>query len=151
MSQAAIVDLISKWTTESGVRSLERRVAQVCRWAALRLAGPAGDGAADGPDGQDPTAQLAEAALAECGPDEHGRLALEAHHLPYIIGAEVFEPDLAERLQVGVAMGLGVTPTGGQLLFVEATRSKGSGRLTVTGQLGEVMRESVSTAMSLLR
>jgi len=94
----------------------------------------------------------AEAALAGCGPGEDGRLVVDAHHLPHIVGAEVFEPDLAERLTVGVAMGLGVTPMGGQLLFVEATKSKGSsGRLTVTGQLGEVMRESVSTTMSLLR
>lgn len=148
LSKAAIMDLVTKWTAESGVRSLERRIAQVCRWGALRLAGPSGEGtftvATD-------AERLAQTALAECGPDAEGRLVVEAQHLPHIVGAEIFEPDLAERLTVGVAMGLGVTATGGQLLFVEATRSKGSGRLTVTGQLGDVMRESVSTAMSLLR
>mmetsp|Transcript_125028 Transcript_125028/g.324791 ORF Transcript_125028/g.324791 Transcript_125028/m.324791 type:complete len:987 (+) Transcript_125028:60-3020(+) len=152
MSKAAITDLISKWTMESGVRSLERRVAQICRWAALRLAGAGTEVAKpDGDVGGGEADKLAEASLAECGPNAQGQLIVDAHHLPYIVGAEIFEPDLAERLSVGVAMGLGVTATGGQLLFVEATRSKGSGRLTVTGQLGEVMRESVSTAMSLLR
>lgn len=129
-------ELIAKWTTESGVRSLERRVAQICRWTALRLAGsevsPAGESGT-------PT------------PDATGRITVDAQHLHEIIGAEMYEPDLAERLTVGVAMGLAVTNTGGQLLFVEASRSKGSGRLTVTGQLGEVMVESVRTAMSLLR
>mmetsp|Transcript_31214 Transcript_31214/g.85611 ORF Transcript_31214/g.85611 Transcript_31214/m.85611 type:complete len:965 (+) Transcript_31214:75-2969(+) len=152
MTQAAIADLITKWTMETGVRSLERRVAQVCRWAALRLAGHTGGSLASMPAGRREEAEnVAEAVLSNCGPDADGRLSVDLHHLPHIVGAEIFEPDLAERLTVGVAMGLGVSPVGGQLLFVEATRSKGSGRLTVTGQLGEVMRESVSTAISLLR
>jgi len=137
LTRAALTDIITKWTMESGVRSLERRIAQVCRWAALRLNGV-----------EDERAHVGD---AECLPDAEGRLVVDARHLPRIIGAETFEPDIAERLTVGVAMGLGVTSTGGQLLFVEATRSKGVGKLTVTGQLGDVMRESVSTAMSLLR
>jgi ATP-dependent Lon protease len=78
-------------------------------------------------------------------------MVIDAHHLPYVVGAELFEPDLAERLTVGVSMGLSVSSVGGALLFIEAARSKGSGRLTITGQLGEVMRESVETSMSLLR
>lgn len=123
LTQAAISDLVLKWTMESGVRSLERRIAQVCRWAALRLGEKREDGV----------------------------ITVDAQQLPLIIGAEIFEPDLAERLTVGVAMGLGVTTVGGQLLFVEATRGKGTGQLIVTGQLGDVMRESVITAMSLLR
>mmetsp|Transcript_113803 Transcript_113803/g.328650 ORF Transcript_113803/g.328650 Transcript_113803/m.328650 type:complete len:972 (-) Transcript_113803:96-3011(-) len=158
ITPAAITELVTKWTMESGVRSLERRIAQVCRWAALRINGIDGrsSGAASEPGGGSDSSVLggqrsSASALADCGPDEHGRLHVDARHLPHILGAEMFEPDIAERLTVGVAMGLGVTSTGGQLLFVEATRSKGSGRLTVTGQLGDVMRESVSTAMSLLR
>lgn len=152
LTDAAISDLITKWTMESGVRSLERRIAQVCRWAALRVAGGGGDdvfltkgalpvGASGG--AHDP--------LAECAIGHDGVLRVDAKHLALIVGIELFEPDVSERLSVGVAMGLAVTPTGGQLLFVEATRTKGSGRLTITGQLGEVMRESVTTAMSLLR
>mmetsp|Transcript_18426 Transcript_18426/g.40292 ORF Transcript_18426/g.40292 Transcript_18426/m.40292 type:complete len:950 (+) Transcript_18426:73-2922(+) len=148
MSRMAISDLITKWTMESGVRSLERRVAQICRWAALRLAGPQCEGVVAA--GDDREVERASE-LAECGPNAQGRLFVEARHLPFIVGMEMFEPDLAERLSVGVAMGLAVTSTGGQLLFVEATRHIGSGKLTVTGQLGDVMRESVSTAMSLLR
>lgn len=163
MTKVAISDLVSKWTMESGVRSLERRVAQICRWAALRIAGTRDGGAATaalptlaGADKQDAEEQreaerLADVALAECGPGPDGKIVIDAHHLPHIVGAEMFEPDLAERLTVGVSMGLSVSTVGGQLLFIEATRNKGSGRLTVTGQLGEVMKESVSTAMSLLR
>jgi ATP-dependent Lon protease len=138
---------------ESGVRSLERRLAQICRWAALRLAGPT-DGtnvAAPIDEEKKEADRLAEVALAECGPDKEGRVCVDAQHLAHIVGSELFEPDLAERLSIGVSMGLGVTTNGGQLLFVEATRSNGSGRLTVTGQLGEVMLESVKIAMSLLR
>jgi ATP-dependent Lon protease len=148
VSEAAIADLISKWTMESGVRGLERHVAKICRWAAFRIAG--GSKSEVMPSAGNRSESAAEA-LAQCGPDENGQIYVESQHLPHIMGAEIFEPDLAERLTVGVAMGLGVTQTGGQLLFVEATKSKGSRRLTVTGQLGEVMKESVSTAMSLLR
>ncbi|CAK9112556.1 unnamed protein product [Durusdinium trenchii] len=146
MTQEAIRELITKWTVESGVRNLERRLAQawcwdrqgtekflVCRWAALRLA-------LLNPSHVSPR-------LATVAP----RLVVAVEHLPSILGAQVFEPDVSERLTVGVAMGLGVSATGGALLFVEASRSKGSGKLTVTGQLGEVMQESVRTAMSLLR
>mmetsp|Transcript_57028 Transcript_57028/g.151741 ORF Transcript_57028/g.151741 Transcript_57028/m.151741 type:complete len:802 (+) Transcript_57028:100-2505(+) len=148
VTPAAIRDLISKWTMESGVRSLERRLAQLCRWAALQL-----EGGASQLQSQErmESERLAEEALRECGPDASGRLTVDAHHLPHILGAEMFEPEVAERLVVGVSMGLAVTTAGGNLLFVEATRSNGSGRLTITGQLGDVMRESVSTAMSLLR
>ncbi|CAJ1429648.1 unnamed protein product, partial [Effrenium voratum] len=122
ITDEAMRELITKWTAESGVRSLERRIAQICRWSALRLAD---------------SKEAEEISVSS--------------ELPQILGAEIFEPDLAERLTVGVATGLGVSAAGGQLLFVEASRSKGSGRLTVTGQLGEVMLESVRTAMSLLR
>mmetsp|Transcript_53823 Transcript_53823/g.116340 ORF Transcript_53823/g.116340 Transcript_53823/m.116340 type:complete len:941 (-) Transcript_53823:49-2871(-) len=148
MSKVAISDLVTKWTMESGVRSLERRMAQVCRWAALRLAGAESEEVIAPVDEREAEK---EEELAECGPNVHGRIFVEARHLPFIVGMPIFEPDLAERLSEGVAMGLAVTSTGGQLLFVEATRHKGSGRLTVTGQLGDVMRESVSTSLSLLR
>jgi ATP-dependent Lon protease len=92
-----------------------------------------------------------EAALESCGPDSNGVISIDAHHLPSIVGVELFEPDIAERLTIGVAMGLSVSAVGGQLLFIEATRTFGKGRLTITGQLGKVMLESVETAMSLLR
>jgi ATP-dependent Lon protease len=92
-----------------------------------------------------------EGALAQCGPDSSGCITVDVQQLPYIVGAELFEPDIAERLTVGVAMGLSVSHVCGQLLFIEATRSAGQSRLTITGQLGKVMTESVETALSLLR
>ncbi|CAK0841270.1 unnamed protein product [Prorocentrum cordatum] len=145
VTEAAILGIIARWTSESGVRSLERRLAQICRWAALRLQGvsmPLNAGTERDHE--------QEEALSACGPIE-GVITVDAQHLPYIIGSEIFELDIAERLMVGVAMGLSVSTTGGQLLFIEATRSRGTNRLTITGQLGKVMTESVETALSLLR
>jgi len=148
LTPSAVTDLVSKWTAESGVRSLERKIAEVCRWAALRMAGP---GAAMFDANNKEKEEEKERALADCGPNADGVVHVDSRHLPYIVGVEIFEPDLAERLSIGVAMGLGVSSAGGQLLFVEATRHRGHGKLTVTGQLGDVMRESVLAAMTLLR
>jgi len=147
LTPGAIRSLIEGWTSESGVRSLERLLAQICRWAALRLHSlDLPQRAAALPDHQ------REMALASCGPDRGGRITVEAKHLPYIVGLQRSEPGVAERLTVGVAMGLGVTTSGGELLFVEAARMPGcDGQLTVTGSLGRVMAESVEVAMSLLQ
>lgn len=146
VTQEAVTGLVTKWTSESGVRSLERRLAQICRWAALRLQGIRMTGVATAERDQE-----REQALVSCGPDEQGVLTVDLQHLPHIIGVELFEPDIAERLSIGVAMGLSVSSVGGQLLFIEATRTPGHGKLTITGQLGKVMTESVETALSLLR
>merc|ERR1719387_766165 len=149
LSDSAVTDLVLKWTSESGVRSLERKIAEICRWAALRNVSGPGLNMIDETNRE--KEEEKERALAECGPDEQGVITVDSKHLPHIVGVEIFEPNLAERLTIGVSMGLAVTSTGGQLLFVEATRHKGSGRLTVTGQLGEVMRESVMAAVTLLK
>jgi len=146
LSDDAAVQLITKWTSESGVRTLERRLAQLCRWAALRLQQvdlPSGSGLERDAE--------REEALASSGPHQDGSITIDSHHLQHIIGVELFEPNIAERLSVGVAMGLSVSTVGGQLLFIEATRTSGKGRLTITGQLGKVMTESVDTALSLLK
>jgi len=146
LTPEAMTALVTKWTAESGVRSLERRLAQICRWSALRLQGLDMLGSAGG----DREVSM-KAALESSGPDANGCITVDAHHLPHIVGVELFEPDIAERLTVGVAMGLSVSQVGGQLLFIEATRTLGHGKLIITGQLGKVMLESVETAMSLLR
>lgn len=146
LTTEALRSLIVKWTAESGVRNLERSLAKICRWSALRLQGVDMVGSKGGPSDIE-----REAALKSTGPDGLGVITVDAHHLQYIVGVELFEPDIAERLTVGVAMGLSVSAVGGQLLFIEATRTLGKGRLTITGQLGKVMLESVETAMSLLR
>jgi len=148
VSEEAIRELIKRWTAESGVRTLERQLAQICRWAALRLQG-VDINSIDDAARSDVVEREAE--LASCGPDEQGRMFVAAKHLQHIVGAELFESEVAERLVAGVATGLSVSQVGGQLMFVEASRSAGHGKLTITGQLGSVMTESVETALSLLR
>mmetsp|Transcript_18373 Transcript_18373/g.53055 ORF Transcript_18373/g.53055 Transcript_18373/m.53055 type:complete len:965 (-) Transcript_18373:532-3426(-) len=148
LTEAAMRALVTKWTSESGVRNLERLLAQICRWATLRLQGVGMEKFSLGGGGQHAEA---EAVVKACGPDARGVITVDAHHLEHVLGPQLYEPDLAERLIPGVAMGLSVSSVGGQLLFIEATRMQGRGKLTITGQLGAVMTESVHTAMSLLR
>jgi ATP-dependent Lon protease len=77
---------------------------------------------------------------------------IDADDLPAILGPPQFESEVAMRTSVpGVATGLAWTPVGGDILFVEATRVPGGGRLILTGQLGEVMRESAQAALSLVK
>eukprot|EP00434_Breviolum_minutum_P018988 symbB.v1.2.016741.t1/scaffold1277.1/size127245/5 len=100
LTEEALEALVTRWTAESGVRSLERQLAQICRWAALRLQG------VDVPTGLGREAAR-EAALSNSGPDEEGRIKVNAEHLPHILGVELFEPNLAERLDVGLgSMGI---------------------------------------------
>jgi ATP-dependent Lon protease len=115
--------LIDGYTRESGVRQLERTIASVLRGVAKEIA----------------TGTRTQASV---GPVE------VADHL----GTRKFESDVAERTEVpGVATGLAWTPTGGEILFIEASLSRGSGRLTITGQLGDVMKESAQAAVSYVK
>jgi ATP-dependent Lon protease len=119
----AIHAIIRDYTREAGVRQLEREVGAVLRSAAMRIA--------------EKTA-------------EHVRIAPDM--LQEILGPPRFEGEVAMRTSVpGVATGLAWTPVGGDILFIEATRTPGSGRLILTGQLGEVMRESAQAALSLVK
>jgi ATP-dependent Lon protease len=116
-------DIIAKYTREAGVRGLERQIGQTLRHAAVRIA----EGGS--------------------GPIRIGRDDLVA-----ILGAPKFESEMAMRTSVpGVATGLAWTPVGGDILFIEATRIPGSGRLILTGQLGEVMKESAQAALSIVK
>ncbi|MCB9680891.1 MAG: endopeptidase La [Alphaproteobacteria bacterium] len=116
--------VIENYTREAGVRSLKRELAAVCRWAAKEIA----SGNAD------------------------GKLVIDADLVEDIRGPIHFWKDIAERTSVpGVATGLAWTAVGGEILFIEATRMKGKGALTLTGSLGDVMKESVSVARSYLR
>jgi ATP-dependent Lon protease len=115
--------LIERYTREPGVRNLERTIGTVCRGLAARVARGT------------PTALVVE-------PDD---LA------PYL-GPPRFERELALQTSIpGVATGLAYTPVGGDIIFVEATAMAGRGSFTLTGQIGEVMRESGLAALSLLR
>src|SRR6202790_1858405 len=116
-------EIIKSYTREAGVRSLERQIGQVLRNAAVRIA-----------EGQ----------------SEAIRIARE--DLLVILGAPRFENEVAMRVSVpGVATGLAWTPVGGDILFIEATRIPGSSPLILTGQLGDVMKESAQAALSIVK
>jgi ATP-dependent Lon protease len=118
-----IAEIIAKYTREAGVRNLERQIGQALRHAAVRIA----EGGS--------------------GPIRIGR-----DDLVPILGAPRFENEVAMRTSVpGVATGLAWTPVGGDILFIEATRIPGSGKLILTGQLGDVMKESATAALSIVK
>src|SRR5712671_1157567 len=123
ITEDAIRTIIRDYTREAGVRNLERLIGAVCRHVAMRVA----EGTTE-------------------------RMRIEASALPAILGPRRFENEVAMRTSVpGVATGLAWTPTGGDILFIEATRVAGSGRLILTGQLGEVMKESAQAALTLAK
>jgi len=120
----ALREIIQNYTREAGVRSLERQIGQALRNAAVRIA-----------ENQ-----------------SSGSIRITRGDLAAILGPPQFESETAMRTSVpGVATGLAWTPVGGDILFIEATRVPGSGRLILTGQLGEVMRESVQAALSIVK
>ncbi|MGB6341469.1 MAG: endopeptidase La [Xanthobacteraceae bacterium] len=119
----ALREVIQSYTREAGVRNLERAIGQVLRNAAVRIA-----------EGQS------------------GPIRVTRGDLVPILGAPRFENEVAMRTSIpGVATGLAWTPVGGDILFIEATRIPGSGRLILTGQLGEVMKESAQAALSIVK
>jgi ATP-dependent Lon protease len=123
ISDDALALIAHAYTYEAGVRNLERQIGQVMRHAALRIA----EGSAT-------------------------HVRIEAGDVGTILGAPRFENEIAMRTSVpGVATGLAWTRAGGDILFIETTRSPGGGRLILTGQLGEVMRESAQAALSLVK
>jgi ATP-dependent Lon protease len=116
-------DIIANYTREAGVRNLERQIGQTLRHAAVRIA----EGAS-------------------------GPIRITRDDLLAILGPARFESETAMRLSVpGVATGLAWTPVGGDILFIEATRIPGGGRLILTGQLGDVMKESAQAALSIVK
>ena len=119
----ALTAIIHGYTREAGVRSLEREIGRVFRHAAVQIA-------------EDSTARV------HIGVDDVATL----------LGQPRFENEVAMRTSVpGVATGLAWTPVGGDILFIEATRAPGKGGLILTGQLGDVMRESAQAAMTLVK
>ena len=115
--------IIEKYTRESGVRSLEREIGSVCRGVAAKIA-----------------------------KGDEGEHVVEPDDLQEYLGKRKYFSEVAERTKVpGVATGLAWTPYGGDILFIEASVSKGTGKLHITGQLGDVMKESAMLAMSYLR
>jgi ATP-dependent Lon protease len=126
--QAEITDdamrrTIQQYTREAGVRNLEREIGRILRHAAVRIA-----------EGQS------------------GPITIDAEDLKTILGSPRFESEVAMRTSIpGVATGLAWTPVGGDILFIEATRLPGNGKLILTGQLGGVMKESAQAALSIVK
>ena len=126
VSSDAISGVIDSYTREAGVRTLERRIADICRKVAVKVA----------------TGEVAEGKA----------VSVTARDLATYLGPEKFEHETAERVnEPGISTGLAWTPVGGDILFIEATRSKGRGELKLTGQLGDVMKESALAAISYLK
>jgi len=123
IDDAALMAIVGDYTREAGVRNLEREIGNVCRHVAMRIA-------------EGTTAAM----------------RIGAGDLATILGPVRFESEVAMRAGIpGVATGLAWTPVGGDILFIEAARLPGSGRLILTGQLGDVMKESGQAALSLVK
>jgi ATP-dependent Lon protease len=123
ITDEALGMIIRDYTREAGVRTLERQIGAVCRSAAVRIAA-----------------------------GETGQILVDGAALQEILGPPKFENELALRVGMpGVATGLAWTPVGGDILFIEASLTPGSGRLILTGQLGDVMKESAQAALTLVK
>ena len=123
LPKATLEKVISDYTREAGVRNLDREIANLCRKVARRVAEGKGQG-----------------------------MTIHPKQLNALLGPVRFESEVAEQRPVpGVVTGLAWTPTGGDILFIEATRMPGKGNLILTGSLGDVMKESARAALSYLR
>jgi ATP-dependent Lon protease len=123
LGDALLAAIIHDYTREAGVRNLEREIGSVLRHAAVKIA---------------------EGAPAP--------VRIEVPQLAEILGPAKFEAELAQRTSLpGVATGLAWTPVGGDILFIEASRTTGGGKLILTGQLGDVMKESAQAALTLVK
>jgi ATP-dependent Lon protease len=123
VGDAVLSAIVHDYTREAGVRNLEREIGGVMRHVAVRIA----EGAAP-------------------------PVRVEGADLETILGPAKFEAEVASRTSMpGVATGLAWTPVGGDILFIEASRTPGAGKLILTGQLGDVMKESVQAALTLVK
>jgi ATP-dependent Lon protease len=123
ISDEALRRLIVDYTREAGVRSLERQIGALLRNSAVTIA----SGSAQS-------------------------VSIDAEDVARILGAARYENDVALRTSIpGVATGLAWTPAGGDILFIESSRVKGTGKLILTGQLGDVMKESAQAAVTLVK
>jgi ATP-dependent Lon protease len=123
VTEQSVLEVIRSYTREAGVRQLERELGAICRHAATRIA----EGLT-------------------------GKINIDVEAIRTILGAPKFFSEVALRTSLpGVATGLAWTPVGGDILFVEAAKTPGDGRLLLTGQLGDVMKESAQAALSLVK
>lgn len=145
------------------MRALDRKLGAICRAVAVKVAEgqhkEAKPDRAEVGEGEDCKEHIAEDAKAESISDTADLalppempILIDFHALKDILGPPMYDMEVSERLnQPGVAIGLAWTPLGGEIMFVEASRMEGEGQLTLTGQLGDVMKESAHLAISWLR
>ncbi len=122
-TRGAIKKIISLYTREAGVRNLEREIASVCRKVARKVA-----------EGKKTLTKITSQSIEK-----------------YLGPTKIFKDQLLQKDSVGVATGVAWTATGGEILFVEATKMKGKGNLSLTGSLGDVMKESAQAGLSYAR
>ena len=122
-SEGSVKKIISLYTREAGVRNLEREIASVCRKVARKVA-----------EGRKTLTRVTSQNIE-----------------PFLGPAKIFKDQLLHKDQVGVTTGVAWTEAGGEILFVEATKMQGKGNLSLTGSLGEVMKESAQAALSYTR
>ncbi len=120
----AVLELVDSYTREAGVRNLEREASAVIRGVAVRVV---------------------EGELT-------GEVTIDKAMVNELLGPQKFMPEMKERIsEPGVATGLAWTPVGGEIMFIECTRMEGKGGLMLTGQLGDVMKESAQAALSFVK
>jgi ATP-dependent Lon protease len=123
IEESALQEIISSYTREAGVRNLEREIASICRGVAREVV-----------EGRTEPALISKKELST------------------YLGSIKFFSEVAERTTTpGVAIGLAWTPVGGEIMFIEAAKMKGKGNLTLTGKLGDVMKESAQAALGFIR
>ena len=120
ISKSALLVVVQQYTQEAGLRQLEREIGRICRKVARRIA-----------EGKSETVRVTQKNFHE-----------------FLGAPKVFPEEILKKDQIGVATGLAWTAVGGDVLFFEALRMKGKGNLVLTGQIGEVMRESAQAALS---
>ncbi|XP_067276548.1 lon protease homolog 2, peroxisomal [Pseudorasbora parva] len=146
-------EIISKYTREAGVRSLERKIGAICRAVAVKVAEGHKVSREESLTEQHAD-QNTEDKVEDSGIAAPPEMPIVIDHIALkdILGPPLYEMEVSERLTLpGVAIGLAWTPMGGEIMFVEASRMEGEGQLTLTGQLGDVMKESAHLAISWLR
>lgn len=123
VSDKAIARIISKYTAEAGVRGLKKQLDALCRYAAVQLV-----------------------------KGEEKSISVSAKRVPEFLGRCMLQHDrILEHPQPGIVTGLAWTQAGGEILFIETVFTKGNGKLTITGQLGDVMKESAAIAVTLVK
>jgi ATP-dependent Lon protease len=128
-TEESLRKIVQDYTREAGVRNLERQIGAICRKSVTKIAG-----------------------ATESGASAPQTIVITPETVRELLRKEKFESESSETIEIpGIATGLAVTPVGGDILFIEATRMKGKGEFTLTGQLGDVMRESARIALSYVR